>query len=117
MASVFLGDLDDFIAPSQACVNPLFTNATSKENGGASGSVGGVREGDGMAGGARMQLVLEDDGEAMDPMEVLSPTLNPIDACPSLWSAITWLLYRLVNLRRHDLKQARSSTDPNIAIS
>lgn len=26
MASVFLGDLDDFIAPSQACVNPLFAS-------------------------------------------------------------------------------------------
>lgn len=24
MASVFLGDLDDFITPSQACVNPIF---------------------------------------------------------------------------------------------
>ncbi|KAJ0402653.1 hypothetical protein P43SY_007518 [Pythium insidiosum] len=27
MASVFLGDLDDFIQPGQACVNPLFTGA------------------------------------------------------------------------------------------
>ncbi|KAL7686589.1 putative Iron hydrogenase, small subunit, Iron hydrogenase, large subunit [Plasmopara halstedii] len=26
MASVFLGDLDDYIQPSQACVNPLFTS-------------------------------------------------------------------------------------------
>ena len=33
MASVFLGDLDDFIAPAQACVNPLF----------ASGAKGGVQ--------------------------------------------------------------------------
>jgi hypothetical protein len=24
MASVFIGDLDDFLAPSQSCVNPLF---------------------------------------------------------------------------------------------
>ncbi|CAK4212512.1 unnamed protein product [Aphanomyces euteiches] len=31
MASVFLGDLDDFITPSQACVNPLFLSKKSKE--------------------------------------------------------------------------------------
>lgn len=31
-ASVFLGDLDDYIQPSQACVNPLFTPATSTNN-------------------------------------------------------------------------------------
>ncbi|RQM23168.1 hypothetical protein B5M09_010681 [Aphanomyces astaci] len=29
-ASVFLGDLDDFIAPSQACVNPLFLTGKDK---------------------------------------------------------------------------------------
>lgn len=28
-ASVFLGDLDDYIQPSQACVNPLFTPAST----------------------------------------------------------------------------------------
>jgi hypothetical protein len=26
MASVFLGDLNDFIQPSQACVNPMFVD-------------------------------------------------------------------------------------------
>ncbi|KAF0689377.1 Aste57867_19169 [Aphanomyces stellatus] len=30
-ASVFLGDLDDFIAPSQACVNPLFLASTKEK--------------------------------------------------------------------------------------
>lgn len=29
MASVFLGDLDDVIGPSQACVNPIFATDTS----------------------------------------------------------------------------------------
>jgi hypothetical protein len=27
MASVFIGDLDDFLAPSQACVNPLYVDS------------------------------------------------------------------------------------------
>ncbi|KAG7401811.1 hypothetical protein PHYBOEH_010274 [Phytophthora boehmeriae] len=33
MASVFLGDLDDYIQPSQACVNPLFTSDAAATNG------------------------------------------------------------------------------------
>jgi iron only hydrogenase large subunit-like protein len=42
-ASVFLGDLDDYIQPSQACVNPLFTgasNAPANANGKGAPSTG-----------------------------------------------------------------------------
>lgn len=34
-ASVFLGDLNDYIQPSQACINPLFTPNAPVENGAA----------------------------------------------------------------------------------
>ncbi|KAI9999182.1 hypothetical protein PInf_004001 [Phytophthora infestans] len=37
MASVFLGDLNDYIQPSQACVNPLFTSDKSESNGSSNG--------------------------------------------------------------------------------
>lgn len=33
MASVFLGDLDDFIQPSQSCINPMFSTEDEKEVG------------------------------------------------------------------------------------
>lgn len=63
MASVMLGDLDDFIAPGQACVNPLFT---APANPGAEKQAAGIS-----VGGAKMQLVLEDDGiGAVDAMQV-----------------------------------------------
>ncbi|TMW66409.1 hypothetical protein Poli38472_004174 [Pythium oligandrum] len=35
MASVFLGDLDDYIQPGQACVNPLFTGPTTTDANGS----------------------------------------------------------------------------------
>lgn len=38
MASVFLGDLDDYITPSQACVNPLFTPSTGADAGANGGN-------------------------------------------------------------------------------
>lgn len=38
MASVFLGDLDDYIQPSQACVNPLFTPSSAAAGGGGGAS-------------------------------------------------------------------------------
>ena len=31
MASVLLGDLNDYIEPSQACVNPLFVSVDAKK--------------------------------------------------------------------------------------
>ncbi|CAH0476680.1 unnamed protein product [Peronospora belbahrii] len=37
MASVFLGDLDDYIQPSQACINPLFTSDTASHAGNNNG--------------------------------------------------------------------------------
>lgn len=65
MASVFLGDLDDFIAPGQACINPLFTIPAA-----APAEAPGEKAGDINQGEARMQLVLEDDGGPLDAMQV-----------------------------------------------
>ena len=65
MASVFLGDLDDFIAPGQACINPLFTTADDA----AKAAAAPVRETpSGGKGGAAMVLELEDDGGPLDAM-------------------------------------------------
>jgi hypothetical protein len=36
--SVMLGDLNDFIAPSQACVNPLFAGPAKKGSSGEGGT-------------------------------------------------------------------------------
>lgn len=61
MASVMLGDLNDFIAPGQACVNPLFTAPPAP---GAEKPVEDI-------GGAKVKLMLEDDGVGVvDTMEV-----------------------------------------------
>lgn len=70
MASVFLGDLDDFIAPGQACINPLFTvpdaaPAAAAATAPAAAKTDGRRPGD-----APMQLVLEDDGGPLNAMQV-----------------------------------------------
>lgn len=64
MASVFLGDLNDFIAPGQACINPLFTTPTSTD------AAAPEKTDDSKAGRAPVQLVLEDDGGPLDAMEV-----------------------------------------------
>lgn len=61
MASVFLGDLDDFIAPGQACINPLFTPAAAPVPVAAP-------ETSGSKSGAAMVLELEDDGGPLDAM-------------------------------------------------
>lgn len=62
MASVLLGDLDDFIAPGQACINPLFTNAADAAPAAAAAESAGSK------GGAAMVLELEDDGGPLDAM-------------------------------------------------
>ncbi|CAM9850944.1 unnamed protein product [Scytosiphon promiscuus] len=70
MASVMLGDLDDFIAPGQACINPLFTTAAD-----AAPAKAAAEE---KPGGAAMVLELEDDGGPLDAMvveEVAKPDL------------------------------------------
>eukprot|EP00636_Phaeomonas_parva_P019011 CAMPEP_0118853780 /NCGR_PEP_ID=MMETSP1163-20130328/2244_1 /TAXON_ID=124430 /ORGANISM="Phaeomonas parva, Strain CCMP2877" /LENGTH=124 /DNA_ID=CAMNT_0006786391 /DNA_START=99 /DNA_END=469 /DNA_ORIENTATION=- len=50
MASVFLGDLDDFLGPGDTCVNPLFAapadpnaNANANASGSGSGSGGALK--------------------------------------------------------------------------
>lgn len=64
MASVFLGDLDDFIAPGQACINPLFTTAVDAAPAAAPApeTAGSNKR------GAAMVLELEDDGGPLDAM-------------------------------------------------
>ena len=54
MASVFLGDLSDFIEPSQSCINPLFTG---------SDAAAGVAAAPSESGGAKLVL----DACAPDP--------------------------------------------------
>lgn len=73
MASVFLGDLDDFIAPGQACVNPLFTLPDAKPTPAAAAvAAEGTAENTGgqPAGDATLRLVLEDDGGPLDNIQV-----------------------------------------------
>ncbi|DBA04633.1 TPA: hypothetical protein N0F65_012216 [Lagenidium giganteum] len=53
-ASVFLGDLDDYIHPSQACVNPLFTT-NDKGNGNGNGN------GNGASSAGPTKIMLETD--------------------------------------------------------
>lgn len=65
MASVFLGDLDDFIAPGQACINPLFTTA---DDAATAAAPAGPETSSGSKGGAAMVLELEDDGGPLDAM-------------------------------------------------
>lgn len=62
MASVLLGDLDDFIAPGQACINPLFTTAADAAPATTAAAESGSK------GGAPMVLELEDDGGPLDAM-------------------------------------------------
>lgn len=64
MASVFLGDLDDFIAPGQACINPLFTTAEDAKVAAAPPPENSSSS----KGGAAMVLELEDDGGPLDAM-------------------------------------------------
>ncbi|CAM9823068.1 unnamed protein product [Ectocarpus sp. 8 AP-2014] len=73
MASVLLGDLDDFIAPGQACINPLFTTAAD-----SAPATAAAAESAGSKGGAAMVLEIEDDGGPLDAMaaeEVVKPDL------------------------------------------
>lgn len=73
MASVFLGDLDDFIAPGQACINPLFTTADDAKKAAAAPTPETSS-----GGGAAMVLELEDDGGPLDAM---------VRACQRRWAA------------------------------
>jgi iron only hydrogenase large subunit-like protein len=77
MASVFLGDLNDFIAPSQACVNPLF--AAPKDTSGAAAGAGSSAAG--VNGAGAMELVLEDE-EAWS-VNISAPPLQEPDLIKS----------------------------------
>lgn len=73
MASVFIGDLDDFITPSQACVNPIFAGtaeATPKPTGDGAGDSKG-----------RAKVTLEAswmEDAVGTPMTVQAPALVPL---------------------------------------
>lgn len=57
MASVFIGDLDDFINPSQACVNPIFAGtANQPPQQQRKGDGGGDGDGDSSKGRAKVTL-------------------------------------------------------------
>ena len=45
MGSVFLDNVDDYLAPSQACINPLFTSDRTPTNQTKDGDAGGVADG------------------------------------------------------------------------
>jgi iron only hydrogenase large subunit-like protein len=60
MASVLLGDLNDFIAPSQACVNPLFAEPARGQQGGA----------------VRLSLSLDLEGEEGDADATVAPQVS-----------------------------------------
>lgn len=66
MATVILGDLDDFIAPGQACINPLFVTPEDSKR----AKEAAAESSNGGSGKAAMQLVLEDDGGPVDAMNV-----------------------------------------------
>jgi len=66
MASVFLGDLSDFIEPSQSCVNPLFTGsgaAAADDDGAAPAQSGGAK------------LVLDFEGPDLSGLTAVKPDL------------------------------------------
>lgn len=73
MASVFIGDLDDFITPSQACVNPIFAGTAE-----ATPKAKGADAGDGDSKG-RAKVTLEASWmEDAAPMAVQAPALVPM---------------------------------------
>lgn len=88
MASVILGDLDDFIAPGQACINPLFVTPEDKKANEAA-----AESGNGGSGKAAMQLVLEDDGGPVDAMNV-SKIQSALDFPITVQA---WIVLELVN--------------------
>ena len=72
--SVFLSNLDDFIAPSQACVNPLVNKALKDEKrdgGDSDGSYGG-----GEASSSKGRVTLETDFSTSEyQVKVVEPNL------------------------------------------
>jgi len=50
MSSVFISDVDDFISPSQACINPLFTATPLPATSSANGTPDPANKGSGVAG-------------------------------------------------------------------
>ena len=72
MASVFIGDLDDFITPSQACVNPIFAGTAE-----AQPKAKGADAGDGDSKG-RAKVTLEASWMEDAVMAVQAPALVPV---------------------------------------
>ncbi|GBG31099.1 Cytosolic Fe-S cluster assembly factor NARFL [Hondaea fermentalgiana] len=74
-SSVLLGDLNDFISPSQACVNPIFAGDKAGDEGAGNKNAAEVEK----LGLPKIGLQLENDfGAAMD-VETTAPTPNAPD--------------------------------------
>ena len=61
-ASVFLGDLSDFIEPSQACINPLFADVEKAATAPATAVAPADAAQPQQLGGAKLVLDYADDG-------------------------------------------------------
>ena len=90
MASVFLGDLDDFIAPGQACIKPLFPTADDAKK--AAAAPPETSSG----GRAAMVLELEDDGGPLDAM---------VRTCQRRWAASSCRMESRSNCRPSAVQQ------------
>ena len=74
-SSVFLGDLNDFITPAQACVNPLFAPSATGDGETAKGK--NTENGDGLP---KIGLVIENDTNAA--LQLMQP--EPVSVKPDL---------------------------------
>lgn len=83
MASVFIGDLDDFITPSQACVNPIFAGTANQAQ--PTQAQGQQGDGAGDQGRAKVTLAaswMEEGGVAVEaaPVAPVRPDLIKVKA-------------------------------------
>ena len=69
--SIILGNLDDFIAPSQACVNPIFTQPKAGAGGGPGGSMATPNSDE----PAARHIVIETDDALLAPPPIVQPDL------------------------------------------
>ncbi len=74
--SVFVTNLDDFIGPSQACVNPFVTAKINPQQ--ASAGMGG-----GSGGGGEGKITIQADFSSYEFMPVVQPDLIRVKASSS----------------------------------
>lgn len=76
MASVFIGDLDDIIGPSQSCVNPIFAGESTKPSSSSSSSSQQQQQNGAPADRGKAKLTLEATWmEADDTSTTIRPDL------------------------------------------